>query len=236
MSTELAVPTDFSGLPVVQNDTMLDIIAPPMDYLPRVELFTAATKMCKSGKSPMNYFGIVKGKDKIDLVGETLLVFPLALRFRSFDFSVKGKVTCAYDPHNEVFKAHMAQADAPRPKGEMSNFSYGPEFLVYVKDHGYATVFYKNKSWKSLAKTTEALMKNRCFAKYSSYYKEQGTNNWQAPDIMKVEGAFELPPIADMVKAIEKFRSVSGVQTTDGDLEGDVEVQVVAGAENDRPR
>ena len=225
-----------SELPVIQKDERFNEFA-YQSFLPRFDLFSASKTIVKAGKFPANHYAMIVSKDKLDDLGEKVLVYPLAFRYQAVDFSnykATGKIVTSTDPDSEAFKAMQAKANDPNiPKGVMAPASYGIQFLLIVKDKGLATWFASSKSAKMIAASVHALIYN--FAVFDSYFKTVGDLSWQAPSIQKSGATFDLPEISVLKKAISDFNGDKQTFEKEADAEDNVNATVTPPKEDGRP-
>ena len=206
---------------VVTDDPLFDQMT-RQAYLPRIELFSGSRKPVKAGKFTANHWGMIPSKDKIVDLGLKVLIYPLAYRFLSMDFTDLKKVTSSYDPHSPEFARMKAEAGRKdRPQGQMSPCSFGFQFLVVAKDVGFVTYFMSTPSAKSNAQGMKALIYK--FGELSSYFKEQGPYSWQNPEVTASNSTFELPDTAEMTQEINEFNAykVASVTTEKDDIQSE---------------
>ncbi len=234
MSTAIVVPTDLPtdtllALPE-ENKEMFDAMTSPA-YLPRLELFTASKNLCKAGKFTVNNWGIVKAKDRVVDIGPKILVYPISYRFRAMDFTDLKKVKSSFDPNSADFKRMKLESEKKMPQGVMSKFMSGIEFLFYVNGFdGFATYMCSSVSAKGNAPEMKAILVARKFMEMHSYWKVTPDWQYQCPTVKLFEGEFDLPPIAKINEETYKFINTK-VEEHDKDLEGDVNVDKVEGAD-----
>jgi hypothetical protein len=192
-------------------------------FLPRIELYTAAKKPVKAGKFPANHWAFIPAKDQLVDLGETPLIYPLAYKYQAVDFS-GAKIRICEDEKSAEFAEMMRRADDPnRPKGEQAPCAYGLNFLVVVKDHGFATYHASSYSAKLIVPSFYASIYS--FVQLGSYFKESDKHSWQAPSIAKTQSTFDLPSQEKILEAITAFNAVRpGVAEQEPDMEGDVTV------------
>lgn len=217
MSEQLATIENLPAIPEQDNAFAQFTRA----YLPRLELFSMARSIVKEGKVTPNVFGLVIEKDKIREIGKEADIFVLGYRFAAMDFSDLKKIKICYDEKSAEFKRIQAQSQVKAPEGEMNGCTCGPQFLIVVRDHGFATLMCGGQSWKDISDQIRVAGANRKFGTLTNYIKKRGAFAWQAPDYRIIEGSFGLPPHEDMIRQIEIFKSVEAVEVKDEDLEGD---------------
>lgn len=222
--SETAVAT-LDQLPAIskygQNDDNQDDFTKGGTFLPRLEFKSSGATIVKQKKFPCDHYAMVVGKKELVDIGETFVAYPLAYRYKALDFREKGKVKVSYDPKSPEFKAIVAEADRPRPPGEMSGCMYGAEFLLatVVNDKvELITLLCGSASWKAAAKKLFGLM--RQFITFGSKLIE-GKYTYMAPEISTYTGSFDLGDIAKVVKATATFTNASGTAVQEDDEEGD---------------
>ena len=154
-TTELAMP-DISALQqssAYADEAFSGISGSRTMFLPRLQLFGSNSDAVKEGKIPIAHYGLVKGKDDPIDLGVSVLLIPLAWRPKAMD--VKSEPPLAYHkPDSPEFQELKKRSDTEQNSGCM----YGPEFLVWMPDHGYVTFFFGSKTARNEAPGIRALM------------------------------------------------------------------------------
>lgn len=211
MSTAVA---NIDTLPAISKygpeDDNQDDFTKGATFLPRLEFKSSGATIVKQKKFPCDHYAMVVGKKELIDLGETFVAFPLSYRYKALDFREKGKVKVSYDPKSPEFKAIVAEADRPRPPGEMSGCMYGAEFLLAIEKDGKTeliTLLCGSASWKAAAKKLFGLM--RQYITFGSKLIE-GKYTYMAPEISTYSGSFELQDMTKIAKATTTFTNASG--------------------------
>lgn len=147
--TQLSIPDDLKSLTTV-DDSVFDSVS-GKGFLPRLQLMTAASDLCKKKKFPSDHFGLFLGQDPTDL-GEEVDVLILAWRPKAVDFGGETPLT-TFDPKDQLFADIQHRADNVQNSGCM----YGHEFLVWLIDQQqYATLFLGTKSSRREARAVRS--------------------------------------------------------------------------------
>lgn len=167
-------------------------------FLPRLQLFTSNNEDVKRGRIPLADYGLIKGKDKelVDL-GKQVILAPLAWRPKALD-TKSDPVMAFHNPVSAEYKALKKRADEVQNSGCM----YGPEFLVYLKEHGFVTFFFGSKTARNEAGKLRALMPVGSepfkFALVQAQFIEGKDYSWHGPQVMPTTQKFDLPPLEDI--------------------------------------
>lgn len=169
-------------------------------FLPRMQLFTANSNEVKRGKITLAHYGLIKGKEKelIDL-GKQVLMYPIAWRPKSLD--AKAEPVLAYhNPRSAEYLAIKKRADDDSNSGCM----YGPEFLVYLKEHGFVTFFFGSKTARNESPKLRALLPTDGRFKAAlmqAVFIETKEYSWHGPQVLPSSQSFDLPDM-DAVNAV----------------------------------
>jgi len=194
MSEAIAIPQSLRDLQkqLVPEADFAEIAGSGASFLPRLQLFTANSEEVKQMKIPMATYGIVTRKaDPIIQLGATVQVMPLAYRPKAMDVRV-NPVVSYHKPDSSEFRAIKDEADRDSNSGKM----YGPEFLMWVKDHGFAVMMFGSKTARNVAPSVRALVCKYALlsAKYISTPKtdKKQAYSWHGPEICVSSQAFQL--------------------------------------------
>lgn len=168
------------------------------DYLPRLQLMTAASDKCKSGEFPINHYALIRDQAFQDL-GTSVDTLIVAWRPKALE--IGEEVISVYDHKSPEF-ARIATKSAEPNSGCM----FGPEFLVYVpaiKD--FATLFCGGKSTRREAQNINALLTKPATLK--SRLVETKKYKWQTMAVTSCSTPFDLPDIEKLKQVVEKFNN-----------------------------
>jgi len=179
--------------------TFVDI-ASASSFLPRLQLFTSNSTACKSGKFPINHYGLVRGKDQIEDLGTEIYCLPMSYRYKAMN-TTSDPIITVFDPHSELFIDLKAKADIPD-----SGCVYGVEFLVWLADREtFATLYLASKSARQEAQNVLALLNKPM--KLGSKFIEKKKFSWQAPVAFSSPLEITPPPINEALEAGQRFLS-----------------------------
>jgi hypothetical protein len=172
-------------------------------YLPRLQLFGSNSDAVKKRQVGMGDYGIVKARD-IKPIGMPVDLLVLDWRPKAM-YIPKGKesVEVNYDPSTPRFKEIAAMADTTTDSGCM----FGPEFLVWLPNEGFATFFLSSKSARYEADNFRKL-KGRMATLESVLIEGTGKNvgrSWHAPRIKESLVPVTFPPIEEIDKQLSDF-------------------------------
>lgn len=122
-------------------------------YLPRLQLMTSNSKVCKGGEFPVNHFALIADQDHQDL-GTSVDIVVCAFRGKALDTS-SDKVVESLNPDSDLFKDISARANT-----KDSGCMFGPEYLVWIPEVSkFATIFYGSKSARRESKSIHILLR-----------------------------------------------------------------------------
>jgi len=181
-----------------EDDKMFQAATGGGDYLPRLQLMTSASEVCKKGEFPINHFAIVRDQNYHD-VGESLDLLVIAWRPKAMEMD--EEVITSFDPTTELFQdiqARSSQAD--------SGCMFGPEFLCYAPDHDvYTTFFMGSKSLRREAPNMKARLQKAATLKPKLI--ETKKYSWYSTIVTACSTPFDVPPNEDILAQVEKFKN-----------------------------
>ena len=155
MSTELVLTPEQQAAKIAElqskYDSGFDEIASSTKFLPRLQLFTSNSEAVQTQVIPVAHYGMVKGKNNITDLGKSVLCMPLAYRAKALDTKA-NPIVAFHVQTDERFKAIVKRANANANSGCL----YGPEFLVWLPDHGFVTFLMGSKSARNEAGVVRA--------------------------------------------------------------------------------
>lgn len=120
------------------DEKVFDKVATGSGFMPRVQLMTSASEKCKSGEFPINHFALIRDQNFVDLGGEMEAV---VLSWRPKAMEIGEAVITVYDTDDAEFSRIQEKAGEAN-----SGCMYGPEFLLWIPNQGYATFFCGSKT------------------------------------------------------------------------------------------
>lgn len=215
MSNAIALNNDDLGLATRQDDSIFSELTIQGNWLPRVQLYSSKSKVVELGKIDANHWGIVKGKDKLDDLGATFNAVPLAYRPMALDLTGK-KAVSHHDPASSAFKTCVEKSDV-----KDSQMMAGIQFLLYIQNVGFATLFCASKSARMMAPAIRKLI--RTYVTFGSHTVESGKWVFRAPNVVESNVQFELAPVEELKKKITEFTTQTASTETDKDMEGETQ-------------
>ena len=169
-------------------------------FLPRIQLYGGNSDACKEGKIPIGQYGLVAGKNDLEVLGAEVDVLVLCGRAKALQ--IGENIITVYDHTDPVFK-QIAQESEVKDSGAM----YGPEYLFWVPSAAcYATFFMSSKTARREAKSVHALIGFAATLK-AEYIKTE-KYSWHGPKVVKCTApTFDLPDGESMREEIHKFRN-----------------------------
>jgi len=226
MSEELVIPSNPETSIAKADDAMFaDLVGG--GFLPRLQLQTSNSSVCKSGDFPVNHYAHVQGKSMKDL-GKTVDVYVIAYRAKALDTS--DDLIDSYDPSSDVFISIKNRANNEQNSGCM----YGPEFLVWNEDIGFATFFCGSKTARNIAngirgavpEAGESVTSKGGVTLGSTLIKNKKFE-WQAPTVEICTDISGQPTAEEFTAKLHQFNnpsSTSNVETAEEEETGGREV------------
>lgn len=187
------------------DDNAFPEITKGNDFLPRLQLMTASSTVCKSGEFPINHYALIENQNMTNL-GTEIDVIVGPWRPKALDVST-DKVVAVYDPESAEFKD--IQARAPKLN---SGCMFGPEFLVYIPSlKKWATLFLSSVSAR---KEFTAINNHRGSAATLSTRKiETEKYTYFSISTRNCSASLEAPPEEEVLAQAQKFNNPVAVQS-----------------------
>lgn len=170
-------------------------IASDFTFLSRLQLFTSNSEECKKGLIDVATYGLYKGKDTLVKLAKTVLCMPLAHRSKAVDTKAE-KPKSYYVQKSPEFQEIMRRSNADSNSGCM----YGPEFLIWLPDHGFVTFLMGSKTARNAAGSVRV-----CIGKVvvlGATYIQTASYSWHGPTCEpSMQGLGEMPP-ADRLEGV----------------------------------
>lgn len=192
------IPAEVAGELAKYGDDVFSATAASGDYLPRLQLMTAASEKCKSGVFPINHYALIRDQNYIDL-GESIDV--LIVTWRPKALEIGDEVISVFKPDHPEFQRIQAKSSE-----QDSGCMYGPEFLMYIPaQKSFATFFCGSKSSRRESPNIRALMTKAATLK--SRFVETKKYKWYTPSVTSCSTPFEMPDMEDLKKSVDKFNN-----------------------------
>jgi len=196
MGTELANVVDVASLQKYDDKTFDGMSS--STFLPRLQLMSASSDMCKQGKFPINHYAQITGQTYTDVGAE---VDVLVIAWRPKAMKIGEDIIVSHNPDCELFKQIERESE-----GKDSGCMYGPEFLVYIAStKKFATLFLGSKSARREGNNVRARLGKAATMK--SQFIEWKSYKWQAPTCIACNTPFDLPSTEEIVAEAEKFNN-----------------------------
>lgn len=183
-----------------EDDALFQATTMSGDYLPRLQLMTSASEICKKGEFPINHFAIIRDQNHQD-VGESVDILVIAWRPKAMEMD--EEVITSHDPTTELFIDIQNRSSQPD-----SGCMFGPEFLCYVPDaDAYVTFFMGSKSLRREAPNMKARLQKAATLKHKLI--ETKKYSWVSTIVTACSTPFDVPSNEDILEQVEKFKNPS---------------------------
>ena len=178
------------------DDEAFDKSTKTGDWLPRLQLMTSASEVCKSGEFPINHFALVRDQTNKDL-GDSATILVIAWRPKAIEMG--EEIISIYDPKDPEFERIQTKS------GEKdSRCMYGPEFLVYNPEaESFATFFMGSKSMRREAPALRNLLQKAAVLKPHKIANAKYT--WYSAKVEPCTTLFDLPDSDEIEEQYNKF-------------------------------
>lgn len=169
-------------------------------FLPYIQLMGSTSTAVKEDKIGQGHFALMQNKSITDL-GKAFHCILVSWRPKAMQY--QPEVVSVFNPQTETFKDFAAKAEAPETK---QGYSFGPEFLVYIPEHGtLATLFLGNPTGRREAPNFKGFMHKACTI--SSHLIKGKKFTWFGPQVNQCN--VELPGVdwGELVEQINKFNN-----------------------------
>lgn len=135
------------------DDKDFGLVASTGDWLPYLMLGTSNAELVKSAKLGLTHYATVKGDDFVDH-GKSLDCWALAWRPKAMDMNPDVPLSF-FDPKSEIFQKIKNESFE-----QNSRKMYGPEYLIFIPNFGWCTLFMGSKTARNEAKNIQAALPN----------------------------------------------------------------------------
>lgn len=181
------------------SDKDWDESAKSSNFLPRLDLKTSSSEVCKSGEFAVNHYAI-DASGVLDDIGVTPDVLLIAWRPKALDMS--GEVIISsYAAQSPEFKAIQAKSDI-----KDSKCMAGVEFLAWEASRKkFVTIFLASKSARKESVSFRNLLHKAATLKAKKCQSEKYT--WFCPTAVPCSTPFDLPSTEAIQEQVELFNN-----------------------------
>lgn len=182
--------------PQVYNEEDFLLSTKSGDWLPRLQLMTSNSDICKEGKFPVNHYSLIQSQNNRDM-GTDVDVLVIAWRPKAIEMG--DEVITVFDTkHPEFIRIQEKSTE------QNSGCMFGPEFLVYIPTiKEFATFFMGSKSTRREAPGVKARMLKGGTLK--SHLVKTAKFTWQVPICVPCTTPFEIPEENEIKEQATKF-------------------------------
>jgi hypothetical protein len=190
------------NLPAERNDDAAFLaVAKSGDWLPRIQLYGANSKEVKAARIPMANYGLVRGKDNIEVLGPTFDVVIADWRPKAMRIGAEG-IDSYHDPVDPQFAKAVADSEI-----EDSGCMYGPEFLCWLPlNKTFATFFFNNPTMRRESGNMRTLIGKAATVK--ARLIENKRYSWHGPVVTPCSTPIANLPTPELVaKELDRFKN-----------------------------
>jgi len=211
MTTDMTVPAGFgagiAGVDEAQEKRLAEMTKGG-SWLPRISIMNGQSGLVTEGHMSVGRHALIFSKEHhVDLTKE-FNALVLCYRFKALRFE-GGAATNVYDPNHKMFDEIVKLSSV-----KDSGCSYGPEFLMWLPEHGYATYFCNSATARKSARHFKVILKE--FAESNKLpgvtlkgdLKKNPKFKWWGSDVFPCTTPFaEMPDWDEAKKQVEKFKN-----------------------------
>lgn len=226
MTEEASVPAlldDIQDLLTTnENAEVAAVMGSAFGFIGRIQFQSASSKLCKSGKVPVNSFCFIKSGDEAIVLGQKVDILPLAVRPCAIDTSNSEKPIFCYHPNvdeNGAFTG-LFKDIADRSATQNSGCLYGPEYLIWIPElKEFGTFLWSSMTMRNDAYTMYAL-RGKPALLTSHVIKNNKYGDYYSPITKPTETVFtDLPTRAQVQEELAKFTAAKDTQVDVVDAE-----------------
>jgi len=176
-------------------------------FLPRLQLMTAASKIVKKKEFPENHFALIRGQKHQDL-GESIDVAVLSWRPKAMDMS-GDEVISIFDPkpdENDDPTGEFLRI-VEKSKEQDSMCMWGSEYLVFIAAPHNALAHFFMGTISTRRESPKMHAKINQKATLTPEFCENKRFSWYAPEVSACSTPMELPNAAKLKSEIIKFQN-----------------------------
>ncbi len=183
------------------DDSSFNIVSKSADYLCRVQLNTAKSKLFLENKAERGHYLYIVRDDQFKDLGKEMDCLPLCWRPKALDMNSNPPVSI-YDVNSAAFKTIAAKAAVSN-----SMCAYGPEFLVWLPTiKTFASFFMGSQTARGDSKDVRARLLKPSTLTHRICKNKKG-QTWETPIVKPCSTPFDGPEEAALREAIDKFNN-----------------------------
>lgn len=205
----LAIP-DIVGLQKAKfaDDGFGDLSGPGFgNFLPYLQLCGSSTELAKRGDISVGNYALISGsgdkKEHADL-GKNVICIPVAWRPKAMNAKATP-VIVSFTPTSPLFQQLRKTAENDSRSGCM----FGPEFLLWIPGHGFATFHMGSKTARNEARSIQALLPGADgrlkTANLSAQFIKTEKHSWHGPKCVISSQVAEQPAPDVLLQAVTDF-------------------------------
>lgn len=176
-------------------------------FLPYIQLCGSSTDLAKRGEIAVGNYALIIGsgdkKEHVDL-GKNVICIPVAWRPKAMNAKT-NPVLASFNPASPLFQQLRKTAEADSQSGCM----FGPEFLLWIPGHGFATFHMGSKTARNEARSVQALLPGNDgrlkTANLSAQFIKTEKYSWHGPKCVISSQVAEQPPAELMLQTVTDF-------------------------------
>ena len=207
MATENPLQEVKASLPANLSDDIFEAVKSSQSYLPRLQLLTSNSEVCKAGDFPINHYARVLDSSNRNL-GEKVDILICSWRPMALETTVDGNVITVFDPQiiDGKTTGEFARIQKKASAAGMNGCMCGHQYLVWVPSaKEFMTFYMASKTALKASPQVKALMDKP--GTLASQKIVKGDFTWYGPTCQPCSTPFEMPEKDALKKEIEKFLS-----------------------------
>jgi hypothetical protein len=210
MTDEAIIPAQVGEIATQKyTEDDLAIATKSGDWLPRLQLMTSNSKLCKSGKFPVNHYAVIDSSTTKDMGVE---VDVLVIAWRPKALEMGEMVISVFDTKSSEFLRIQEKA-GQKDSGCMS----GVEFLIWIPaSKMFVTFFMGTKTSKRDAPALVARLKMAATLKSKEITSPK--YSWFTPVIAPCSTPMDPPDMEDLAAELDKFNNPPATLTEKPDM------------------
>lgn len=177
----------------------LKAVASTGTWLSRLMLMGPNSGLVAEKKIEAGHYALIQDKNSFKDLGDQVDLIPITWRPLAMDIN-GDEVISIYNKDSEAFKRIEKESE----KSD-SGCMFGPQFLIYIKEHGFSTFYCSSKTFRREApKIHSLLLKGTTL---TSQFIKKKRYSWYGPVVSSCSTPFDLPDQEELKKQVHSFNN-----------------------------